>query len=462
MSTPGVIRLLTGAVLVPAIALGIVVAVVVGSLRGGFDQLSRDAAPQAAASADLYVALSKMDAQVANVLLVGNDEGLSQNRAHALAVYTQGRTQADSDLEKVAAIGGGDPYVAHVVGSTLDRFGQYQALAGEALALNAGGHDPAGSPSGTELAVYRQATALMPSLLANTRSLIVTSQSSLNQTYQSDRTGTLVGQIVVILIGLILLAVLITVQVFLRRRLRRRLNPAIVAATVLALAATIVVPVLLAGASGQLRIAKEQAFDPIIALSDARAITQESAADESRYLVDPTHAAQYQQDFMRESLDVIALPSANITTYDAQLRTALDDYNGNYSEIGFQGDFRVEAAQNVSLPERYAAIRAMARYAGFELADRAMRATLAQGDDLRDAIEFDTGTALGYSSYDLDRFDQALVNLISIKQQMFDQAVQSGTGLLAGWSGVLPAILVVLIIGLLGAGVWPRLAEYRR
>jgi hypothetical protein len=63
-------------VVLPAIVLGIVVASVVGSLRGGFDQLSQRAAPQVA-SADLYVALSNMDAQVANVLLVGNDVGLS-------------------------------------------------------------------------------------------------------------------------------------------------------------------------------------------------------------------------------------------------------------------------------------------------------------------------------------------------------------------------------------------------
>jgi len=101
------------------------------------------------------------------------------------------------------------------------------------------------------------------------------------------------------------------------------------------------------------------------------------------------------------------------------------------------------------------------RYAGFELADRAMRTTLAQGS-LRDAIEFDTGTALGYSSYNLGRYDDALAHLISLKQQVFDLAVRAGTDDLTGWSGLLPAVVVVLIIGLLGAGLWPRLAEYRR
>lgn len=456
------IRLLTGAALIPVIVLGIVVGSVVGSLRGGFDQLSQDAAPQVTAGADLYVALSKMDAQVANVLLVGDDAGLSDNRKTALTVYATGRTQADSDLQQVAAIGGTDPTVAKSVTAILDRFGQYQALAGEALALNAAGHDPAGRPSATELALYRQATALMPTLLGDTQALIATSQASLDRTYQDDRSSAGWAIAWVILIGVVLLAALVVLQVFLRRRLRRRLNLAIVAATVVTLVVTILVPVLLGGASGQLRVAKEQAFDPIIALSEARAVSQESAANESRFLVDPAHAAQYQQDFQQESQQVIQLRGADIQHYDAALRSTLDAYNVNYANAGFGGDFAVEADRTTSLADRYAAIRAMARYAGYELADRAMRATLAQGDDLRDAIEFDTGTALGYSTYDLARYDQALTNLIAIKQQVFNQAVTAGTGALTGWSIVLPIIVVVLIIALLGAGVWPRLAEYRR
>lgn len=461
LSTPGTIRLLTAAVVVPAIILGVVVAAVVGSLGAGFDQLSGSAAPQVTASADLYVALSNMDAQVANVLLVGDDPGLSDNRSHALAVYAQGRTRADSDLQKVAAIGGGDAAVARSVTTILDGFGQYQALAGEALALNASGRDPAGSPSPTELSVYRQATALIPSLLGDTQQLIATSQHSLDATYEANRSGVVWATVWVVLLGIVLLAALVVTQVYLGRRLRRRLNPAIVAATALTLAVTILVPVLLAGASGQLRTAKMDAFDPIIALSQARAVSQESAANESRFLVDPAGAATYQQAFQSESQQVITLRGANIGHYDATLRSSLDQYSLDYSDVGFGGDFAVEAAHTTSLAERYAAIRAMARYAGYEVADRAMRATLAQGDDLRDAIEFDTGTALGYSMYDLDRYDQALANLISIKQRVFDDAVASGTGELAGWSGILPAIAVLLIVGLLGVGVWPRLAEYR-
>ncbi|HEY4023316.1 MAG TPA: hypothetical protein VGM75_31840, partial [Pseudonocardiaceae bacterium] len=233
----------------------------------------------------------------------------------------------------------------------------------------------------------------------------------------------------------------------------------IAGATVVALAVMVLVPMLLSSAAGQLRTAKQDAFDPIIALSQARAVSQEAAANESRYLVDPASSAQYQQAFQDESQQVIGLAGVDINHYDATLRTTLDAYNTG--DLHFGGDFRVEADHTTSTAERFAAVRAMARYAGFELADRAMRATLAQGS-LRDAIQFDTGTALGYSSYNLGRYDQALAHLISLKQQVFDQAVRSGTDDLAGWSGLLPAVVVVLIVGLLGVGLWPRLAEYRR
>jgi hypothetical protein len=89
-----------------------------------------------------------------------------------------------------------------------------------------------------------------------------------------------------------------------------------------------------------------------------------------------------------------------------------------------------------------------------------MRATPAAGD-LRDAVEFDTGSSLGYSTYDLGRYDQALVHLITLKQTELDQAVRTGTDAVSGWTALLP-VLLGLVIGLLaGAGVRPRLAEYR-
>lgn len=460
LSTPQWLRVGAGLVVVLAVALGLVVGLAAGALRTGFDELGAHAAPQVAASTDLYVALADMDAQVANVLLVGADAGLSDNRQNALTVYGRARSRADGDLQQAAALGGGDPIVARLVHAILDRSGQYQTLAGEALYLNQTGGDPAGRPSATELDIYRQASTVMGGALRDTDSLIAANQAALDGAYADDRSAATVGQIWVIVVCLVLAIVLVGLQIRLRRRWRRRVNPAIAAATLLVIAAGIVVPVILGTADGQFRVAKQDGFDSIIALSRARAVSQEAAANESRFLVDPASASGYQDAFQRESQSVIALSGAGIDRYDAALRAALDAYNVDYSDVRFGGLLAVETGDVLSTSERYGAIRVMARFAGFEVADRQMRATLAAGD-LRDAIEFDTGTSLGYSTYDLGRYDQALVGLIGIKQRELDSAVRSGGDAVDGWTAAFPAVLAALVVALTWVGVRPRLREYR-
>lgn len=430
MSTPQGIRLRAGAALVVAVVLGVVVASMLTSLRSGFDVIGQRAAPQVAAGADLYVSLSDMDAQAANVLLVGNDAGLSDNRSHALAEYDQRRSEADTDIQRATQIAGTDPTVTRTVHAILDLFGQYQALAGEALYLNGTRHDPAGRPSATELGLYRQATAVMANALRDTQSLIDTSGESLDSAYDSAQADALAALLSVLVIGVALLVLLVVLQVFLRRRLRRRFNPLVAVATLLVLVTTVIVPVLLAGETGHLRTAKQDAFDSVIVLSEARAVSQEAAADESRFLLDPARAATYQRAFQSESQAV-------------------------------RGGLGTALARVTSVAEQWAALRVIARFQGYEQADHEMRATLAEGD-LRDAIEFDTGSALGYSSYNLGHYDEALVTLTDTKQHTFDDAVRDGTDALAGWTGLVPAGVVVAVVLLVGAGVWPRLAEYRR
>jgi len=76
-----------------------------------------------------------------------------------------------------------------------------------------------------------------------------------------------------------------------------------------------------------------------------------------------------------------------------------------------------------------------------------------------------TGQTAGSSSYDFDRYDQAIVSLISLHRQAFDQAIRTGDqslgrSVLGSWAGLLPlAALGVTLLVIVG--VRPRLAEYR-
>lgn len=449
-----------GLLLVLTVVLALVVALAAGTLKTGFDEIGQQATPQVAASTELYVSLADMDAQVANVLLVGDDAGLSDNRTHAMQVYGKVRSRADADLQQSAALGAGDGNVSRLVRSVLDQLGQYQTLAGQALYLNQVGSDPAGRPSAAELGIYRQANKVMAGALRDTQSLIRANQASLDAAYLSDRSAAVVGIVWVIVVALALIAVLVVLQIRLRRWMKRRVNPAIALATLGAVVVAIVVPIVLGVADGEFHTAKQDGFDSIIDLSEARALTQEAAANESRFLVDPASAATYQQAFQDESQQVLTLTGADISHYDGVLRTTLDAYNRDYSNAGFLGLLAVETRVDPSLSERYASIRVMARYAGFEVADRQMRATLAAGA-LRDAIDFDTNTSLGYSMYNLGRYDDALVNLINLKQAQLSQAVGDGGDAVSPWTLALPILLGVLIAGLTVVGVWPRLREYR-
>jgi hypothetical protein len=46
--------------------------------------------------------------------------------------------------------------------------------------------------------------------------------------------------------------------------------------------------------AGNLKVAKQDAFDSILALTQARAVSYDANADETRFLVDPGRAAAYQ------------------------------------------------------------------------------------------------------------------------------------------------------------------------
>src|SRR4051794_25560559 len=62
------------------LALGAAIAVGVNNARSGLGDVADRSAPRAATAADLYFALADLDAQVANVLLVGSNEEIGNRQ----------------------------------------------------------------------------------------------------------------------------------------------------------------------------------------------------------------------------------------------------------------------------------------------------------------------------------------------------------------------------------------------
>jgi len=130
---PERVRGMAAAAVLITVFLGLITAAIFGSVAGGLRLIGQQSEPEVLATTDLYFRLGDMDAQVANVLLVGGQHGLGIDRQQAQAIYEQDRAQADQDLQHAAVVAGSVPSAQQSLRSVLDGLGNYEALAGEAM-----------------------------------------------------------------------------------------------------------------------------------------------------------------------------------------------------------------------------------------------------------------------------------------------------------------------------------------
>ena len=275
----------------------------------------------------------------------------------------------------------------------------------------------------------------------------------------TDRGQAITARNWVFLIGVVVLVAVIALQVYLARRFHRWINPAIAAATLIAAALVIAGVRLTSGEAQNLYVAKVEAFDSILPLDQARAVSYDANADESRYLVDPALAAQYQQSFLTKTLELVDLPGAGIYTFDKRFAAALNAYNKNNNNIEWYGYWGDEF-RNITFPgERQAAELSLKRFQVYELDDRHLR-KLNDTGHLVASIAFDTSYNPGESNWAFTEYDDAQVKVIDINLNAFNQAIKDGLRELDGWT-VIPAVAGLAVLGLLLLGLWGRLAEYR-
>jgi hypothetical protein len=456
---PARIRLLVFAAVVVTLGLVALLTVEIRDERDGLAAIGDRAGPAVVATSDLYFALNDMDAQIANVLLVAEAQKLGFTRAQALDIYEQRRQQVDRDLEQ-AAQNATDPASKRAIEAVLDSLGRYEALAAQTILLDQQINHPAGHPTAATLARYRQTTDLLKGeLLPAAQRLTDQHAQELEATYQTQRARTRSTRTAAVAVGATLLAILLALQIYLTRRFRRLLNPALVGATVLAAVGTLLYVGLLSDEAEHLWVAKKDAFDSIVALTRARAVSYDANADESRYLVDPDRAGQYQQAFLDKSQQLVTLTGATLTTWDRDLAAALAAYQRDQHTIGWTGYLGTEFRNITFTGERAQAETTVLRYQTYQLDDRRIRAMTTAGQ-LNDAIAFCTSYAPGASNYAFDQYDQALAGLIATNQHAFDQAINDGQHELGGKDVVL-WVGAVAVLALLVAGAWPRLREYR-
>jgi hypothetical protein len=438
-TVPGRIRVISG-VTVASLAL-FFVALAVGSstARDGLQVIGHDAGPQVLATAGLHLALSDMDAQVANALLMGN--GYGGQRDAAMARYERRRTEANQALLKSFELSGDNPAERRTVQSVLDELGRYERLAGQALLLDARSQHVPGRPPEDVVGIYRQATDLMRKvLLPQAYNLTLENGTIVRRTYDEKTVMVPLLRGAVVVAGLLALSCLIWLQVFLAKRFRRVFGPALLAATVITMAALIFGEVELGRDQVALRQAKSAGFDSMLTLARSRAISNSMHGDQSRYLLDKERADTYEHTFLDKSLSMIYIEAGNLETYhDKVIRGSDASFLGLLGPelVGRQGEDVIET------------------YKRFQAWDMNFRGLVTSGQ-----IDKAVAARLDQVSVAFDAYDRAMQALADQHKNEFERAIRSGESALEELWLLLPFAMGGIGV-LVAAGVWPRLKEYR-
>ncbi|HSA48746.1 MAG TPA: hypothetical protein VLH10_01360 [Yinghuangia sp.] len=387
----------------------------VSDARDSLHTVGSDTAPQAATAADLYYALADMDAQVANVLLIGHDEQIG-NKQSVLRQLRRDRAAVSAAIQKLVD-GGLSPEGHKVAQDLLADLATYDSLTGQARLADdqVADRTPAGNPPALATNFYLTATALLhQDMLPAADRLGADAENRLSDSARDGRDSAHTAALTVALLGTAAVVVLVGFQVVLTRRFRRILNPALAAVTLAVAVVTGLGASLLADHGERLRDAKTEAFDPFSELARTRAIASDANADESRYMILPDRGTYYRAQF-----------------------------DGKVAEL-------YKTSSQPGLDRRLAA---------FLRDDAALVAAVERGDRAA-AIGMATNIGRGNLAFEFYDYQDTLDDTATAHHTDFVDRVDDAEAALTGWT-VLPPLVLGAGVLLVVVAVRPRLREYR-
>jgi hypothetical protein len=286
-----------------------------------------------------------------------------------------------------------------------------------------------GNPSAA-LTAYHSAHELMEADLTVAAELDRVNRAHLDQAYAAEKSLEEGGRVTLVLFGLTVVLVLVGFQIFLARRTRRVFNVPLLVSTALVLATIQFGGGALEEAQHSLRVAKENAFDSVHLLWQARAVAYGARGDESRFLLDPNSGAAFQQAFDARV--------AQLTDADGLLAREL-------SSASFPG-------------EKISAGAAQRDFLAFLQVDRRLRA-LDADQHHAEALDLAVGTPPDGALAAFARFDQALGATLDIVQRAFVAQTLEGEDTLRRLAIAVP-LVGMLVIAASFFAVQARLREY--
>lgn len=404
--------------------------------------VGKDSAPSIILAQRIKDSLAGMDANAVNELLVKPGEN-----PKAIQDYEERRKAfAERIIAAAQNITYGDAELKPIQTLQLAQ-GEYIAYIQQARDSN-----QRGDASGV-LNAYRAAAKIMDNtLLPSSDVLDQVNSKELELTYDQQRSVTGRYLFFVIVSGLFLIGVLVAIQLFLNYRMRRILNPMLLAATGIAILFLGYTTQAFLQSSRHLKVAKEDAFQSIHALRQARALAYGVNADQSRYLLDTAFATKHEQAFIDKAAKIAKVPNGQ--TFETVV-AALQQGKKVDGLTGFLG----EELNNITFAgEREAGVDSLATFGRYLTIDKQIR-QLEQSGKHVEAIALSTGHNQGQSNWAFDEFKNANQKAFDINKEAFDKSVSQGFQDVDGFE-ITTTVVAVIISLLTLLGLLPRIKEY--
>ncbi|HEY7180387.1 MAG TPA: hypothetical protein VIC84_03160 [Blastocatellia bacterium] len=434
--------------------------------------LGVDAAPSVVAAHKIRIHIETLDADLANELL-----GRPGEMAGYVADFDKNRVEISEQIIAASKnITYGDAELIPIQ-KIEDGLGRYLMAAQAARDAHARGD------LASVLNEYRRSYALLEKELAPAaKELNAANDGVLQATYEAQKSASLQTFLLALAVGGALALLLAVTQIYVTRSFRRRLNPALALATVVSALFIAYSLSRFVSHSQHMDGVKQDSYESVAALLDARADVYEANAAESRWLLDPQARAEHERTFREYTAKLVSLSGGQ--TFEkayaiAQRRNALmadrmkkgDDpvaaslhTRSEHPLDGMDGALK-KALDNITFPDTdplkdeptqsAETLRTFGVYYGLDARVRELELAGRHAE----AVRFCLSMKEGESNWAFFNFDKSLGNWIKLNEEWMRRYTEAAFADVAGLQYAAP-IVSVLVAALAFFGLRSRIREY--
>lgn len=399
--------------------------------------VGKDAVPSIVAAEKIRMTLASAHTQIVNVFLT--KEAVDGSDGKNTQAYVKSIAQAHDYLLVAAQnITYGDEERKPIL-ELMTQLSAYERLVGMALA----------KPDQHQ-SLLKADTLMREHILPAVVALDDANFKHLSSAYTEGEHKALLWLITFLLLSALLVLVYVETQMKLYATFKRMLNPAIAAGLAIFIVSALLFAVKAGQVVSEVRSAKEDAFDSVHALSQAKALAYTANAQESVYLLLSKSEAQQAQTtlFQETAKKLFALKLLDVK----QLPSDLKSLKGNGLLAEELANITYDGEENLARDT----LKGWLEYVRIDAQIRQLE-TAGQHDA---AIALCLGTQVGQSDWAFDQFMKSLTATLNLNEQQFALAVSRAFHALSWLWMLLLAILFAPVIGI-ALGIQQRLAEFR-